>query len=155
MTRLPWPVLDGEKMKFSHIGFGVNDIRTTMAAYADLAGFEWDTVQEHDVPLRGPSGEAEPSRALIAHGTTSDGLVIELSQQIGGETPDQFLLRGREGVSHVAFTVDDLAAERARLVGSGYRIIKEGSAERAKWLFVQDDRLGGTLVQLVEYLNGP
>ena len=56
---------------------------------------------------------------------------------------------GREGVSHVAFLVDDLAAERARQ-RKGIAIVNEGSAPRASWIFLHDDRLGGALVQLVE-----
>ncbi|HET6970767.1 MAG TPA: VOC family protein, partial [Phenylobacterium sp.] len=56
----------------------------------------------------------------------------------------------REGLSHLAFQVEDLATERARLEAAGVKVLSEGTAPRASWFFVHDPRLGGALVQLVQ-----
>lgn len=130
-----------------HFGFKVNDIERTMEAYADLLGIEWDPVTEYAIP-HGADGQV--SRSKVTHGKTGDGVEIEMVQYLEGAAVDDQVLGDREGISHVAFLVDDLAAERARLQAMGIAIVGEGTAPRASWVFVQDERLGGALVQLVQ-----
>jgi hypothetical protein len=86
----------------------------------------------------------------VTHGKTGDGVEIELVQYVEGPPVDDLVMNGREGVSHVAFVVDDLAAERASAQAKGIAIVNEGSAPRASWIFLHDNRLGGALVQLVQ-----
>ena len=140
-------------MKLLHFGFAVHDIEKTTAAYRDLFGIRWDPVVEHSSSAL-IDGEQHASRVKVTHGYTEDGAEIEMVQAIEGRTTDEVVLGGREGISHIALQVDDLAAEKARLLGLGMKIINEGQAPRANWLFVADDRLGGALVQLVQ-LNQP
>lgn len=136
-------------MKFLHFGFAVHDIEKTMAAYRDLFGIRWDPVVEHSSAVL-IDGERHGSRVKVTHGYTSDGAEIEMVQAIEGRTTDEVVLGPREGISHIALEVEDLAAEKERLLGLGMKIINEGQAPRANWLFVADDRLGGALVQLVQ-----
>lgn len=136
-------------LKLLHFGFAVHDIDKTMAAYRDLFGIRWEPVVEHATSVTA-GGERHAGRVKVTHGYTSDGAEIEMVQAIEGRTPDEAVLGAREGVSHLALRVDDLAAEKERLVGLGVKIISEGRAPRADWLFVSDDRLGGALVQLVQ-----
>jgi len=136
-------------MNLLHFGFKVKDIARSTALYADLFGIVWDPIREYDVPVT-VDGAARRNRSLVTHGKTSDGIEIEMVQPIDGEVTDDIALDGREGISHVAFKVIDLAAERARLRARGVRIVGEGSAPRADWLFVADPWLGGALVQLVQ-----
>jgi catechol 2,3-dioxygenase-like lactoylglutathione lyase family enzyme len=136
-------------MNLLHFGFKVRDIARSTALYADLFGIVWEPIREYDVPVTA-DGEARRNRSLVTHGRTGDGIEIEMVQPIEGDVPDDVVLGGRDGISHVAFKVIDLAAERARLRGRGIRIVSEGSAARADWLFVADPWLGGALVQLVQ-----
>ncbi len=136
-------------MNLLHFGFKVNDIARSSAIYADLFGVVWDPVREYDVPVS-VNGQARRNRSLVTHGKTSDGIEIEMVQPIEGEVPDDIALGDREGISHVAFAVHDLQSERARLLARGIEIVNEGTAPKADWLFVTDDRLGGVLVQLVQ-----
>ena len=136
-------------MNLLHFGFKVKDIARSTALYADLFGIAWEPIREYDVPVS-VDGEARRNRSLVTHGRTSDGIEIEMVQPIEGESPDDIALDGREGISHVAFKVIDLAAERARLRARGIRIVSEGTAPRADWLFVADPWLGGAMVQLVQ-----
>lgn len=135
-------------MKLLHFGFAVRDIETTSAAYRQLFGINWDPIVRHERPSLEQGGA--PSAMLVTHGYTSDGTEIEMVQTLAGHSPDTALLGDREGISHVAFEVEDLAAEKARLEDQGLVILEEGKAPRANWLFVQDARLGGALVQLVQ-----
>lgn len=131
-----------------HFGFKVHDIERTMQAYHDLFGIEWDPVAEYAIPNGGE--DAAPTRSKVTHGKTGDGVEIELVQSIEGAPVDDHVLGDREGISHVAFIVDDLAAERAKVEASGLAIVGEGTAPRASWIFLHDERLGGALVQLVQ-----
>ena len=137
-------------MKLLHFGFAVRDIEATPAAYHDLFGIVWEPVARYALPA--DNGGEQVS--LVTHGHTGDGTEIEMVQTVSGETVDARWFGDREGVSHLAFQVDDLAAERARLFGMGVEIVGAGSAPRADWFFVRDDRLGGALVQLVQLRPG-
>lgn len=133
-----------------HFGFRVNDIDSTMQAYRDLSGIEWDPIVEYALPGDGGA----QTRSRVTHGKTGDGVEIELVQYLEGAPVDDLVLDGRQGISHVAFVVDDLAAERAKAAAQGLQIVGEGAAPRASWIFLHDERLGGALVQLVQ-LNAP
>lgn len=139
-------------MRLLHFGFKVHDIESTTAAYADLFGIAWDPIAEYEIPSDRDPGKF--TRSKVTHGKTGDGVEIELVQNVAGDTVEDRLMGGREGVSHIAFLVDDLAAERARMEARGVVIVGQGSAPRASWVFVHDARLGGALVQLVQ-LNKP
>jgi catechol 2,3-dioxygenase-like lactoylglutathione lyase family enzyme len=136
-------------MNLLHFGFKVKDIARTSAIYADLFGIVWDPIREYDVPVV-VDGQARRNRSYVTHGKTSDGIEIEMVQPIEGEVPDDIALGDREGISHVAFAVQSLEQEKARLLARGIEIVNEGTAPRADWLFVADHRLGGALVQLVQ-----
>jgi catechol 2,3-dioxygenase-like lactoylglutathione lyase family enzyme len=139
-------------MRLLHFGFKVHDIDRTMAAYNDLFGIEWDPVAEYALPRDGDASQL--SRTKVTHGKTGDGVEIELVQYVEGPPVDNHVMGDREGISHVAFLVDDLAAERAKVEAKGIAIVNEGTAPRASWIFLHDTRLGGALVQLVQ-LNEP
>jgi catechol 2,3-dioxygenase-like lactoylglutathione lyase family enzyme len=136
-------------MNLLHFGFKVKDIARSSAIYADLFGIVWDPIREYDVPVV-VDGQAKRNRSYVTHGKTSDGIEIEMVQPIEGEVPDDIALGDREGISHVAFAVQSLEQEKSRLIARGIEIVNEGTAPRADWLFVADERLGGALVQLVQ-----
>ncbi|QGZ96225.1 VOC family protein [Terricaulis silvestris] len=135
-------------MRLLHFGFKVHDIERTMQAYNELFGIDWDPVAEFALP-RGDNN-AQLSRTKVTHGKTGDGVEIELVQYVEGPPVDDMVMGEREGISHVAFLVDDLAAERAKAEAKGIAIVNEGTAPRASWIFLHDHRLGGALVQLVQ-----
>ena len=134
-------------MDLLHFGFAVRDVETTSQAYRDLFGVAWAPIARYVLP--DPDGGADQV-SLVTHGHTHDGVEIEMVQTVSGQTVDARWFGDREGLSHIAFKVEDLAAERARLTAGGVQIVGEGSAPRADWFFVRDDRLGGALVQLVQ-----
>ena len=140
-------------MKLLHFGFQVHDIERTTQAYRELFGLEWEPVKEYALPPR--EGEEGASRTKVSHAWTDDGVEIEMVQQVEGTSVDHAVLGDREGISHVAFAVDDLAAEKAKAQANGLKVIHEGTAPRASWFFIQDDRLGGALIQMVQLHEQP
>ena len=136
-------------MKFLHFGFKVNDIESTSQTYAELFGLEWEPIQEFVLESR--VGESRGLvRSKVTHAWTEDGTEIELVETVEGRSVDTELMGDREGLSHLAFQVEDLAAERGKVEAKGVTVLSEGSAPRASWFFIKDDRLGGALVQIVQ-----
>jgi len=74
---------------------------------------------------------------------------------MSGTAVDELVLGEREGVSHIAFAVDDLDVERTKAVANGIQVVNEGAAPRARWFFLKDPRFGGVLLQLVELRDPP
>jgi methylmalonyl-CoA/ethylmalonyl-CoA epimerase len=79
---------------------------------------------------------------------------IELLQATGPDTPvGRFLERRGPGLHHVAFEVDDVAAELARLAAAGTPLIDEHPRRGVQGLrvaFVHPEATGGVLAELVD-----
>jgi hypothetical protein len=121
-----------------------------MSAYGELLGIEWDPVVEHCTDDMVVDGNHGSSRVKVTHGKTANGVEIELVQLVAGHTTDDLVMGDREGISHMAFLVDDLEQCRAGLAAKGYRVVNEGKAPRADWIFTHDAKLGGALLQFVK-----
>lgn len=137
--------------KFLHFGFKVKNIHESVKTYGDLLGIKWDPIIEFQTEEQDLLGKQTPLRIYLTHGHTADGTEIEMIQLIDGDVPDRIALGDREGISHIAFSVDDLEAARADAKEQGMKVVSEGKAPRANWIFVADDKLGGALVQLVKF----
>ena len=80
--------------------------------------------------------------------------VVEALLPTGPDTPvGKFLQKRGPGVHHIAFRVDDLDAELARLKGLGVRLIDESprlGAEGKRIAFLHPKETGGVLIELCE-----
>ncbi len=136
-------------MKFLHVGMKVDDIERSQRLYGELFGMSWEPVSEHALPDALLEGEVIPSRTLVSHGWTSDGTEIEMVQVLEGRTADHLVLGDREGLSHIAFSVDDLAAAVESAEAAGLTRVSEWSSPAVDFVFFSGAALGGLLVQLV------
>ena len=79
---------------------------------------------------------------------------VEALEATGPDTPvGKFLAKRGPGVHHIAFRVDDLDAELARLKGLGVRLIDEKprrGAENRRIAFIHPSETGGVLIELCE-----
>lgn len=80
--------------------------------------------------------------------------VVEALLPLGPDTPvGKFLAKRGPGVHHIAFRVDDLDAELARLKSLGVRLIDEAprlGAEGKRIAFLHPKETGGVLIELCE-----
>jgi methylmalonyl-CoA/ethylmalonyl-CoA epimerase len=80
--------------------------------------------------------------------------VVEALLPTGPDTPvGRFLEKRGPGIHHIAFRVDDLDAELARLQGLGVRLIDEEprlGAEGKRIAFLHPKETGGVLIELCE-----
>ena len=138
-------------MKFLHVGMKVHDIERSKELYGRLFGMSWEPVSEYALPDAVLEGAVAPSRTLVSHGWTADGTEIEMVQVVQGRTADHLVLGESEGLSHLAFSVEDLDSAVAVAEAAGLRRVSEWSSPAVDYVFVSGAALGGPLVQLVQF----
>ena len=124
-----------------HIGIAVDDLDAAIASYEHLFG----ATLEHRETVDEQGVEAASLRTGVGR--------VELLLALGPETPvGRFLAKRGPGMHHVAFEVDDLAAELARLRADGVELIDEEPRRGLFGLqvaFVHPEATGGVLAELV------
>ena len=138
-------------MGFLHVGMKVHDIERATRCYAALFGIAWEPVREYRLSHITVDGDGSPSRTLVTHGKTAEGFEIEMVQVLEGKVADDLVLDGREGMSHIAFTVDDLDTAIGEATKGGLRLVSEYRSEQVDFAFFAGDDLGGLLAQLVHF----
>jgi methylmalonyl-CoA epimerase len=124
-----------------HLGVAVDDLDAAVETYRRLFGAE--------VECR----ERVVDQGVEAASLRIGGSRVELLAALGPETPVGRFLAGRgPGMHHVAFEVDDVAAELDRLAGDGAELIDEHPKRGLFGLevaFVHPHATGGVLAELV------
>jgi methylmalonyl-CoA/ethylmalonyl-CoA epimerase len=128
-----------------HLGVAVNDLEAATALYTKLLGCA-PYKQEHVA-----------SEAVDTVFFQVGGSKIEL---LAGTSPDsaitKYLAKKAEGIHHVAFEVDDIRAEMARLKGAGFVLLNEEpkrGADNKLVCFVHPKSAGGVLVELCQTVD--
>ena len=124
-----------------HLGVAVEDLDQAVDTYQRLFGAELEhreTVAEQGI---------EAASMLVGEGR------VELLASLGPDTPvGKFLTKRGPGMHHVAFEVDDVGDELARLAAEGAELIDERPRHGLFGLevaFVHPHATGGVLAELV------
>jgi methylmalonyl-CoA epimerase len=124
-----------------HVGVAVSDLDEAVATWGRLFGAE--------VEVRETVANQGVETAYLRIG---DGRV-ELLAALGEDTPvGKFLERRGPGMHHLAFEVDDVAAELERLAADGAELIDEAprsGLEGREVAFIHPHATGGVLAELV------
>ena len=124
-----------------HVGIAVDDLDASLLVYEELFGARL----EHRESVEDQGIEAASLRVGESR--------IELLCPLGPDTPvGRFLAKRGPGMHHVAFEVDDVAAELARLRAEGAQLIDDSPRRGLFGLqvaFVHPDATGGVLAELV------
>jgi methylmalonyl-CoA epimerase len=128
--------------KIDHIGIAVKNIDEAAKLYQDLLGLKITKVEE-----------VAEQRVKVAFLPTGDSKV-ELLESTDPEGPVAKFIEARgEGVQHIAYRVDNIEEELARLKAAGVRLIDEKpryGAGGAKIAFLHPKATFGTLIELCE-----
>ncbi|MBD3163259.1 MAG: methylmalonyl-CoA epimerase [Candidatus Eisenbacteria bacterium] len=125
--------------RIDHIGVAVADLEAALRLYRDLLGLPLEKVEE------------VPDQKLISYHLGIGESRIEL---LVPTSPDSVIARYLEkrgaGIHHVALAVEDVDAERARLVAEGLVPIGEPSigAEGKRIQFFHPRSTGGVLLEI-------
>lgn len=132
-------------INLEHLGLAVHDLEAATALYTTLLG---------TAPYK---KEHVPSEAVDTVFFQVGGSKIEL---LAGTSPDsaitKFLAKKPEGIHHVAFEVDDIRAEMARLKGEGFVLLNDEpkrGADNKLVCFVHPKSAAGVLVELCQSLT--
>ena len=124
-----------------HVGVAVDDLDAAIERWSSLYGAKL----EHR--------RAVPDQGVEAASLRVGSDRIELLAPLGPDTPvGRFLERRGPGMHHVAFQVDDVAAELGRLRADGARLIDEEPRRGLFGLevaFVHPESTGGVLAEFV------
>ena len=129
-------------LKIDHLGVAVNSIDQGKDFWTDVLGLEFEgseTVEEQKVTTAFfPIGESEVE---LLESTAPDGPISKYLEKKG------------EGIQHVAFRVENVAAALRELKEKGIRLIDETpriGAGGAKIAFLHPKSTNGVLVELCE-----
>ncbi len=131
--------------KINHIGIAVPDIEKAAEFYTKHLGLELGGVEE--VP------DQKVKVAFLPVGEVR----IELVQPTSPESPvAKFLEKNGPGFHHIAYQVDDVAAEVERLKAQGVRMVDQtprSGAHNTRIAFVHPKASGGVLTELVQEMG--
>lgn len=142
--------------KFHHTGIVVKDMERAIDHFNGLGigPFPPFLGGSEGMPVTGKTVRGEPSdyeMDLRHAGSGMGGSGFELIQPLKGRSIyDDFLEDKGEGVHHLAFLVEDLDKETARMEKRGFRVIQTGARPKGKWAYFDTDRVGGCIVELIQ-----
>jgi methylmalonyl-CoA/ethylmalonyl-CoA epimerase len=132
--------------RIDHIGIACRDLETAIERYATFG------LQVVSLEVNEEQGVREAM--LQVGGTGSRPGYVQLLEPLGPDTPvGRFLARRGEGLHHVGYGVDDIAAALATLGVRGVRLLDERprhGSMGASIAFLHPADLGGVLTELVQ-----
>jgi methylmalonyl-CoA/ethylmalonyl-CoA epimerase len=128
--------------KIEHIGIAVNNLEAAGDLYEKLLNTPVYKVEE--VASEGVK------TAFLQSGPNK----VELLEATGEDSPiAKYIVKKGEGIHHIAFEVDDIRAEMARLKSEGFVLLSDEpklGADNKLVCFVHPKSAGGILVELCQ-----
>jgi methylmalonyl-CoA/ethylmalonyl-CoA epimerase len=128
--------------KIEHLGIAVKSLEEGNALYTKLLGFP---------PYKEETVESEGVRTSFFKAGPNK---IELLEATNPESPiAKFIEKRGEGIHHIAYAVEDIRGEMARLKEEGFQLLNEAPKKGAdnKWVcFLHPRSTGGTLIELCQ-----
>jgi methylmalonyl-CoA/ethylmalonyl-CoA epimerase len=128
--------------RLNHVAIAVKDIAAASRTYDETLGAD----------VSAP--EAIPEHGVTVVFITLPNTKVELLEPLGDSSPIAGFLEKNPGggIHHVCYEVDDILADRDRLVASGSRVLGDGTpkigAHGKPVLFLHPKDFCGTLVEL-------
>jgi methylmalonyl-CoA/ethylmalonyl-CoA epimerase len=128
--------------KVEHIGIAVKDLKTAGNLYEKL--LNTCVCKTEEVATEGVKTaflQTGPNKIELLEASSADSPIAKFIEQKG------------EGVHHIAFEVDDIVAEMARLKSEGFVLLSDvpkPGADNKLVCFVHPKSVGGVLVELVQ-----
>ena len=124
-----------------HTGLVVDDIEAARRSFGAAFGIEFTEPVHSSHPVRTPNGVVE--RESLVSFSRGGGHHIELIEQVAGGVWEPS--GGRPRLHHLAFWVDDLQAESARLEALGMPLVVTAAGQEPVSSFAYHDPGAGAL----------
>ena len=128
--------------KVEHVGIAVNDLAQANLIYTRLLGTE---------PYK--TEEVLSEKVITSFFRTGETKIELLAATDPTSVIAQFILKKGEGMHHVAFAVEDIVAEMARLKQAGFTLLNETpkiGADNKLICFVHPKEANGVLLELCQ-----
>ncbi|HMQ75128.1 MAG TPA: methylmalonyl-CoA epimerase [Flavobacteriales bacterium] len=132
-------------IRIEHLGIAVKDLTTAEAVYSRLLGvapYKREAVEREGVLTS--FFLVGPNKIELLESTRPDGPIARAIEKRG------------EGIHHVAFEVDDIRAEMARLKAEGFTLLSDEpkpGADNKLVCFVHPKDANGVLVELTQEIR--
>jgi methylmalonyl-CoA/ethylmalonyl-CoA epimerase len=128
--------------KIEHLGIAVSDLKAANELFEKLLG---------KAPYK---EEAVAGEGVLTSFFQVGETKVELLQASSEDSPiAKFISKKSEGVHHIAFDVEDIYAEMARLKAAGFEILNEtpkAGADNKLIVFLHPKTTNGVLVELCQ-----
>lgn len=131
--------------KIEHLGIAVKNMEDSNSLFEKLLGVP--PYKQEEVASEGVNTsffKSGPNKIELLASTSPDGPIAK------------FLEKKGEGIHHVAFEVDDIVEEMARLKREGFMLLNEKPKKGAdnKWVaFVHPKSANGVLIELCQEID--
>ncbi|MES3017002.1 MAG: methylmalonyl-CoA epimerase [Bacteroidota bacterium] len=133
--------------KIEHIGIAVKDLEKSSLLYRKLLGYE-----SYKTEL------VETEKVITEFFKIGDSK-LELLQAIADQGAiASFIEKKGEGIHHIAFAVDNIVEEMARLKDEGFQLLNDvpkKGADNKLVCFVHPKTAGGVLIELCQEISQP
>ncbi len=131
--------------KIEHIGIAVKDLETSNAVFSSLFGVGHYKVEEViSEGVKTSFFKAGPNKIELLEATTLESPIAKFIEKKG------------EGVHHIAFAVNDIVSEIARLKNEGFTILNEipkKGADNKLVAFIHPKSSNGVLIELCQEIG--
>ncbi|MFD2866787.1 methylmalonyl-CoA epimerase [Mucilaginibacter antarcticus] len=128
--------------KIEHIGIAVADLKSSGSLYEKLLNTTIYKLEEvHSEGVKTAFLQTGPNKIELLEATSADSPIAKFIEKKG------------EGIHHIAFEVEDILAEMARLKNEGFILLSDEpkpGADNKLVCFVHPKSAGGVLVELVQ-----
>jgi len=128
--------------KIEHLGIAVKDLEKSNALFAQLFGTpHYKTEEVASEGVKTSFFKTGPNKIELLEATNADSPIAKFIEKKG------------EGIHHIAFEVDDIRAEIARLKDEGFTVLNEEPKMGAdnKWVaFLHPKTTNGVLIELCQ-----
>lgn len=132
--------------KIEHIGIAVNSISDSNSLFTKLMGVEPYKMEEVESEgVRTSFFKSGPNKVELLEATNPDSPIAK------------YLAKKGEGIHHIAFAVEDIVSELARLKEEGFTILNEvpkKGADNKLVAFLHPKGTNGVLVELCQEIKG-
>ncbi|MFN6177157.1 MAG: methylmalonyl-CoA epimerase [Flavobacteriales bacterium] len=132
-------------IRIEHIGIAVKDLNAAEELYQKLLGapsYKRESVESEGVITS--FFQVGPNKIELLESTRPDGPIAKAIEKRG------------EGIHHIAYEVDDIRAEMARLRAEGFTLLNDEpkrGADNKLVCFVHPKSAGGVLVELCQEIR--
>ena len=141
----------GNNWKLAHVGVVVRDMDQVIEYYKSLGlvteiGTEWIS-DNKELDAQAYGKPADPKCKVKVRGIHIGPVELLLNQPLEGEGRQQdFLNSHGEGINHIAFFVDDLESEKAKMIEKGISIMFEVQGNA----YFDTRKFGNVVIQLLQ-----